>query len=345
MGAEGAVNISPPRRDRERPQTLADRAEFVADYEDRSRTRTRPRALGYVDDVIRPSDPRRGSRRARDAGGQARPESAEEARQHPAVTSLAAAARPCAKTAAPVRPHPGRQPRRDRAAASSGPAATSGVETVAVYSATPTRSWRHVRRRRGPPGPAPATDSYLRADCRRRRAPVRRRGVSTLATASCRSGRRSLPRVRRCRLVRRSDPRAIDALGDKLAARRTAWRLACPVVPGDVRAGAGRVLTSRGLGGAEGIGFPLLVEGVGRRGWRGCVVSSAIGLPAAAVGGGAGGFGDGDGVPRTACDRPRHIEVQLLGDAGTIVALGERDCSLRRAPEARRGIAGAGSDR
>jgi acetyl/propionyl-CoA carboxylase alpha subunit len=86
---------------------------------------------------------------------------------------------------------------------------------------------------------------------------------------------------------------------------------------------------------AGAIGFPLLVKasaGGGGRGMR--RVTSAAGLPAALAAGSAearAAFGDGTVYLEREVRPARHVEVQLLGDLdGTIVALGERDCSVQR---------------
>ena len=86
---------------------------------------------------------------------------------------------------------------------------------------------------------------------------------------------------------------------------------------------------------AERIGFPLFVKasaGGGGRGMR--RVASATDLPAALAAGAAealAAFGDGAVYLEREVRPARHIEVQLLGDAGgDVVALGERDCSVQR---------------
>ena len=114
-----------------------------------------------------------------------------------------------------------------------------------------------------------------------------------------------------------------DALrlgGDKLAAKRIAREAGVPVLPD---------------GTPEEIGFPLLVKasaGGGGRGMR--VVRSPAELDealAAAEREAEGAFGDGTLYCERYLERPRHVEVQLLADtAGTVLALGERDCSVQR---------------
>ena len=132
-------------------------------------------------------------------------------------------------------------------------------------------------------------------------------------------------------------PDAIEALGDKLHARRLARSVGVPVVPGTLEPAA----IDRPdqlpplLAEAEAIGFPLLVKAAAGGGGRGMRrVARAADLPAALVDGSqeaAAAFGDGSVYLEREIAPARHIEVQLLGDAtGRVVALGERDCSHQR---------------
>ncbi len=129
----------------------------------------------------------------------------------------------------------------------------------------------------------------------------------------------------------------IDALGDKLHARRTARDVGVEAVPGTLDPAPidrpdqiGSILAD-----AERIGFPLLVKAAAGGGGRGMRrVTSAAELPAALASGSreaASAFGDGSVYLEREIVPARHIEVQLLGDnTGRVVALGERDCSLQR---------------
>jgi acetyl/propionyl-CoA carboxylase alpha subunit len=126
-------------------------------------------------------------------------------------------------------------------------------------------------------------------------------------------------------------------LGDKLAARARASAAGVPVVPGTFEPlpmGSGADET-RALAAAARIGYPVLVKAAAGGGGRGMrrvddarQLSEAI---AAASREAAAAFGDGSVYLERYVERGRHVEVQLLGDAaGTIVALGERDCSTQR---------------
>ena len=115
-------------------------------------------------------------------------------------------------------------------------------------------------------------------------------------------------------------PEALRRGGDKIEAKRIAREAGVPVLPD---------------GAPHEIGFPLLVKAAAGGGGRGMrVVTSAADLDdalAAAEREAAGAFGDGTLYCERYLERPRHIEVQLLGDAhGTVVAVGERDCSVQR---------------
>jgi acetyl/propionyl-CoA carboxylase alpha subunit len=132
-------------------------------------------------------------------------------------------------------------------------------------------------------------------------------------------------------------PATIAALGDKLAARRTARDAGVPHVPGTLEpAGVeGAEDIEAAVAAARRVGFPLLVKaaaGGGGRGMRRVVAEDE--LPAALVAGSreaASAFGDGSVYLEREILPARHVEVQLLGDAeGTVVAIGERDCSVQR---------------
>jgi acetyl-CoA/propionyl-CoA carboxylase, biotin carboxylase, biotin carboxyl carrier protein len=108
--------------------------------------------------------------------------------------------------------------------------------------------------------------------------------------------------------------------GDKLAAKRLAAEAGVPVVE---------------TGTAKELGFPLLVKAAAGGGGRGMrVVRTPDELEhalAAARREAKAGFGDDRIFCERYLERPRHVEIQLLADRdGTIVHLGERECSLQR---------------
>jgi len=108
--------------------------------------------------------------------------------------------------------------------------------------------------------------------------------------------------------------------GDKLAAKKIAAQAGVPVVP---------------TGEPDEIGFPLLVKAAAGGGGRGMRVVREPGELAEALAAAAreaeAAFGDGTVFCERYVERPRHVEIQLLADShGTVVALGERDCSVQR---------------
>ncbi len=124
----------------------------------------------------------------------------------------------------------------------------------------------------------------------------------------------------------------IRLMGDKIAAKETAQRLGIPVVPGsDGAVGSNEEAAEV----AEKIGFPLLVKASSGGGGRGMkLAETAEDLPTAlstARSEAKSAFGDDAVYLEKYLKKPRHIEVQVLGDGlGHAVHLGERDCSLQR---------------
>jgi pyruvate carboxylase len=124
----------------------------------------------------------------------------------------------------------------------------------------------------------------------------------------------------------------LELLGDKTAARGLAERAGVPIVPGMARALTDVGEASRA---ARGIGYPVIVKaafGGGGRGMR--VVESEAHLASRfeeATREAAAAFGNGAVFLERYVPRPRHIEVQVLGDRdGNVVHLYERDCSVQR---------------
>ncbi len=214
-----------------------------------------------------------------------------------------------------------------------------GMEAVAVFSdvdaaAAHVRAADHAVRL----GPAPPSESYLR--------------IEAVVAAAVASGAEAVhpgygflsEREAFARAVEDAglvwvgpSPAAIAALGDKLAARRTARAVGVPHVPGTLE--PTRVdrpdEVERTLVAAREVGFPLLVKAAAGGGGRGMRrVMSEVELPDALLAGSreaASAFGDGSVYLEREVLPARHIEVQLLGDTtGNVVAIGERDCSMQR---------------
>jgi acetyl-CoA carboxylase biotin carboxylase subunit len=126
-------------------------------------------------------------------------------------------------------------------------------------------------------------------------------------------------------------PEHIRIMGDKIQAKATAVELGLPVVPGT----AGPVSSEEeALAAAEEIGFPVLIKAVAGGGGRGMTVVRAEAEMLEALrmarNEARAGFGDDRVYIERFLDRPRHIEIQILGDGLDVVHLGERDCSLQR---------------
>ena len=127
-------------------------------------------------------------------------------------------------------------------------------------------------------------------------------------------------------------PDHIRVMGDKVRAKAAAKELGIPTVPGS--AGALRD-PSEAIDAARAIGYPVLLKAVSGGGGRGMKLAHNDAdlrtlLPLAQAEAQAA-FGDSSVYLERFLDRPRHIEIQLLGDGqGGVVHLGERDCSLQR---------------
>ncbi|HWC07363.1 MAG TPA: acetyl-CoA carboxylase biotin carboxylase subunit [Gemmatimonadota bacterium] len=127
-------------------------------------------------------------------------------------------------------------------------------------------------------------------------------------------------------------PEQIRRMGDKAQARRLMSEAGVPIVPGSPGAMDDTRLARR-IG--EEIGFPVLVKAAAGGGGKGMrVARDATELDRAfpqARREAEAAFGDGRVYVEKFLERPRHVEIQVLGDArGKVVHLGERDCSAQR---------------
>jgi acetyl-CoA carboxylase biotin carboxylase subunit len=124
----------------------------------------------------------------------------------------------------------------------------------------------------------------------------------------------------------------IRIMGDKIEAKRTAKRLGIPVVPGSE---GGIASDTEGLAIGREIGFPVLVKATAGGGGRGMKVAHSaeelsVALSTARAEAKAA-FGNDAVYLEKYLEKPRHIEIQVLGDGkGKAIHLGERDCSLQR---------------
>ncbi len=127
-------------------------------------------------------------------------------------------------------------------------------------------------------------------------------------------------------------PEAIHLMGNKAEAKRRMIAAGVPCVPGYEGEDQSDATLLRA--GAE-IGMPLMVKAAAGGGGRGMrlvhkldELANAIKLARAEA---SSAFGNGDLILEKAIIRPRHVELQVFGDSqGTIVHMGERDCSVQR---------------
>ncbi|HEX2453476.1 MAG TPA: acetyl-CoA carboxylase biotin carboxylase subunit [Vicinamibacterales bacterium] len=212
-----------------------------------------------------------------------------------------------------------------------------GLPTVAVYSDCD-RTARHVREADQAIhiGPSEAIRSYLRIDAildaaRRSGADAVHPGYGFLAE--------NATFARACRDAGLTfigpSPEAIALMGSKTAARGVAIRAGVPVVPGTERPFDTRVPDEEIARTADEIGYPILVKAVAGGGGKGMrdvdrpedLVSAVRTARSEA----SAAFGDSSVYLERRLVRPRHIEIQLLGDhAGRVVPFVERECSIQR---------------
>jgi propionyl-CoA carboxylase alpha chain/3-methylcrotonyl-CoA carboxylase alpha subunit/acetyl-CoA/propionyl-CoA carboxylase biotin carboxyl carrier protein len=127
------------------------------------------------------------------------------------------------------------------------------------------------------------------------------------------------------------DAATISLMGDKISARNFAEAHGVPVAPSVMPTGDLDAFVAQ----AEGIGFPLLIKAAAGGGGKGMsIVRDAAGLREAARIAASEAqryFGDGRVYAELYVERPRHIEVQVLGDGeGNAIHLFERECSVQR---------------
>ncbi|MEP6462390.1 MAG: acetyl-CoA carboxylase biotin carboxylase subunit [Frankiaceae bacterium] len=208
-----------------------------------------------------------------------------------------------------------------------------GLETVAVHS-TADETARHVRAADFAVciGKPPAWDSYLNVD-------ALLSAVRTSGADAVHPGYGFLAEnarfARACREAGATwvgpTPEVIEQMGDKAVARTLARRAGVPVVPGTV----GTVTVEEAVDVAAEVGYPVMVKAAAGGGGRGIRIARHPGelreMVAAAAREAEAAFGDGALYLEKRVERPRHVEVQVLGDdAGTVIHLYERECSLQR---------------
>ena len=209
-----------------------------------------------------------------------------------------------------------------------------GVQTVAVYSDADSQA-PHVREADEAVaiGPAPSSESYLRGD--RIIDAARRTGAEAIHPGyGFLSEREWFARaVADAGLTFVGPPAsAIAATGSKISARTLAMQAGVPVVPGTTEALRDAAEAAEV---AERFGFPVLLKAAAGGGGKGMRVVRARaeldGALDAARREAKNAFGDDAVYVEKFVERPRHVEIQVLGDAhGTMLSLGERECSVQR---------------
>ncbi len=207
-----------------------------------------------------------------------------------------------------------------------------GIGAVAVYSEAD-RASLHVRLadEAYPIGPAPAGESYLRID----------KIIDTAKASGCDaihpgygflSENPALPEAcERAGVVFIGPPAsAMRAMGSKTAARDKMSAAGVPIVPG-----ARCETTDEAVAAAKKIGFPVMLKAASGGGGKGMrLVANAEEMASAwerARSEAKKFFGDDTVYLEKAIIRPRHVEIQVLGDRdGNMVHVFERDCSIQR---------------
>ncbi|MEH0072846.1 acetyl-CoA carboxylase biotin carboxylase subunit [Pannonibacter sp. Pt2-lr] len=209
-----------------------------------------------------------------------------------------------------------------------------GISTVAVHS-TADADAMHVRLADESVciGPAPARDSYLNipalmAACEITGADAVHPGYGFLSENA------RFAEILEAHNITFIGPTSdhIRIMGDKIEAKQTAKRLGIPVVPGS----DGAVTPKDDAHAiAREIGYPVLVKAAAGGGGRGMKVAmteadldNALSTARSEA---KAAFGDDALYMEKYLAKPRHIEIQVLGDGqGNAIHLGERDCSLQR---------------
>lgn len=209
-----------------------------------------------------------------------------------------------------------------------------GIATVAVHS-TADETAMHVRLADESVciGPPPSRDSYLNihqivAACEITGADAVHPGYGFLSENA------KFAEILEAHKITFIGPTAhhISIMGDKIEAKRTAAKFGIPVVPGS-DGGVTEIPDAKRI--AAEIGYPVIIKAAAGGGGRGMKVARSeaelsIALDTARTEAGAA-FGNDAVYIEKFLDKPRHIEVQIVGDGdGKGIHLGERDCSLQR---------------
>jgi acetyl-CoA carboxylase biotin carboxylase subunit len=209
-----------------------------------------------------------------------------------------------------------------------------GIPSVAVYSEAD-RAALHVRvaDEAYAIGPAPSRESYLRID---KIMDVARRAGCDALHPGYGFHAENPEFARTCAAAGMTfigpSPEAMEHLGSKTAARQLAAHIGVPMVPG-VQDPIDNVQDAARI--AQELGYPVLLKAVAGGGGKGVRLVAAVNeMPSAwrdASSEALHAFGDARVYLERYLERPRHIEIQIFGDAhGHVVHLGERECSVQR---------------
>ncbi|MCP2031915.1 acetyl-CoA/propionyl-CoA carboxylase biotin carboxyl carrier protein [Okibacterium sp. HSC-33S16] len=211
---------------------------------------------------------------------------------------------------------------------------TLGIRSIAVYSDAD-RNAKHVTDADSAVrlGPAPARDSYLSIEAVI--AAARQAGATAIHPGyGFLSENAEFARACADAGIVFIGPgvTALEVMGDKIRSKNHVAASGVPVIPGDSRPG---LSDDELVESAERVGYPLLIKPSAGGGGKGMeIVREAAGLRdalATARRVAAAAFGDDTLFLERLITEPRHIEVQLLADThGTVLSLGERECSLQR---------------
>lgn len=209
-----------------------------------------------------------------------------------------------------------------------------GIKTVAVYSEADKEA-RHVQMADESVciGPAPSRESYLVMDriiqaCKDTGAEAVHPGYGFLSENELFAKRCEEEGI----VFIGPKYQSIAAMGDKIASKKLALEAKVNTIPGHNEAIA---TTEEAVKVAQGIGYPVMIKASAGGGGKGLRVAfndkeAAEGFAACKTEA-MSSFGDDRIFIEKFVEGPRHIEIQVLGDAyGNIVYLGERDCSIQR---------------